>query len=217
VKFQPAVLAIVFVAALPAAADEIAYFNDFQTAVGAGWSTTGPSALGIDATPAPAAGTRRFLGRDDGLPSGGLGSEALTLSLTGLSAHTEVRVTFDLYTIYSWGGNAVPTGIDLWEFSVVGGPTLLSTTFSNIPTNPPYDRQSYPDPYPLGDHPAFTGASEFNSLGYTFGAFGPMDSTYHLSFTTPHVASALALSFAFLAPDQGLADEAWGLDNVQVA
>jgi hypothetical protein len=43
-----------------------------------------------------------------------------------------------------------------------------------------------------------------------------MDSVYNLSFTFAHNVSDLVLNFS-AAGLQGIADESWGLDNVQVA
>ena len=106
----------------------------------------------------------------------------------------------------SWDGNDNTYGPDIWDLSVQDGPTLLHTTFSKG------QRQAYPDTYPGGDHPARTGALENNSLGYSF--YG--DSVYHLSFTFPHSANSLVLVFS-ASGLQGLGDESWGLDNVNVS
>jgi hypothetical protein len=191
------------------------YFNDFQTAVGPGWSTTGLDPLAIDHTPLPADGSRKFLGREDGQPDPTLGlhNETVSLSLTGLPAHTSVTVSFDLYVIQSWDG-ADPDGIldpniDEWLLNVTGGPTLLDTTFSN--TEESGHSQNYPDPVGGPTHPAGTGASEIDSLGYFF--LG--DSVYTLSFTFPHTATSLVFNFGAHGL-QHILDESWGLDNVLV-
>ena len=139
----------------------------------------------------------------------------MTLTLAGLPAHDALHLSFDFLAIRSWGGNATDFGIDRWRLSVVGGPVLLDTTFSNVPGSPPFDRQAYPDMWPAGDNPATTGSSEFNTLGYTFNS-QPRDSVYELEFSFPHTANSVQLDFEFLAPNQGLADESWGLDNVVV-
>ena len=53
-----------------------------------------------------------------------------------------------------------------------------------------------------------------NALGYEF--FGiPMDAVYHLSFLIPHQTAGLELDFYALGL-QSLADESWGVDNIEV-
>jgi hypothetical protein len=152
-----------------------------------------------DITPA---GGRVFLGQ--------FNNETVSLLLSGLPAHSEVTVSFDLFIIQSWDGNrTAPAGPDIWDLSVAGGPTLLHTTFASVDEGP---NQAYPDTFPGGDNPAGTGASEVNTLGYGFSG----DSVYHLSFTFSHSASTLQLNFS----GTGLEDifsESWGLNNVEVA
>ncbi len=125
-----------------------------------------------------------------------------------------IRVSFDLYIIRSWDGNHItsggsPVGPDLWRFSV-SNDMLLMTTFSNWSQN----YQAYPMAYPNGNLPAFTGASEINTLGYEFAGV-PMDAVYHLSFLISHQADGLELDFSALGL-QSLTDESWGIDNVEV-
>jgi hypothetical protein len=205
------------------------YLNDFQGTIGTEWTTT--AASGIHTASAPLvdyAGTRLFLGE--------YGNDTLTLSLEGLTAHTTTTVSFSLYLIRSWDGNDTtvvngdPLGPDIWSLGVGGGPTLLSATFSN---GNPVAGQSYsPFPgalscnagynavYPAGTYNPMTGAAECYSLGYTFTdpivTDESMDSVYNFSFMFAHNASDLVLNFSATGL-QGLADESWGLDNVQVA
>ena len=130
----------------------------------------------------------------------------MTLSLDELPVHTDVTVSFDLFLINSWDGNH---DADIWDLIVVGGPTLLHTTFSNLDE---FDWwQAYPDAYPGGSHPPHTGAVEVDTLGY--GYYG--NSVYHLIFTFTHSASDLTLAFS-ASGLQELSDESWGLDNVEV-
>jgi len=71
--------------------------------------------------------------------------------------------------------------------------------------------------FPGGVHPAQTGATEKNTLGYTFTtSTGPavVDSVYHLTYTFAHSSSSLELDFNSLQ-NEG-ANEFWGLDNVKV-
>ena len=171
-----------------APASSATYSEDFEGTVGPEWSTTA-----TDTTPSG----RRFLGQ--------FGNTTATLTRAALPLHTDITVTFDLYIIQSWDGNPAGVGPDEWDLTVSGGPTLLHTTFSKG------QRQAFPDTFPGGDNPAFTGAAELNSLGYTF--FG--DAVYSLSFTFPHTASSLALDFS-ASGLQSLSDESWGLDNVSL-
>ncbi len=201
------------------------YLNDFQTAVGAGWSSTDNT---IAITQAPNDDfERKFLGE--------FSNGTVSLSLTDLPAHVNTTVSFSLYLIRSWDGNETtvvtgdPLGPDTWSLGVAGGPTLLSTTFSNGSSTV---GQAYaPTPFaagctdynlsglPAGEYNPMTGASECYSLGYLFSSPDvtdeAMDSVYNLSFMFAHNASDLALNFS-AAGLQGIGDESWGLDNVMV-
>ena len=179
-------LAILTVALLAASADAIPiYTNDFESSVGSGWSSTGGSLL-IATTPSG----RCFLGRHS---SDGLNSEAVTLSLAGLPAHTQIELSFDLYLIRSWDGNSYD--IDEWGVGLAGEADLLHTTFSSSWAR---FNQAYPDPYPGGEHPWGTGAAEVGTLGYTYG-----DAVYNLSLAFPHTGPSLAIRR--LPPDLHLA------------
>jgi hypothetical protein len=127
-----------------------------------------------------------------------------------LSAHTEIRVTFEVYIIRSWDGNINP---DTWQFKVDGQPWLL-TTFDNQDFYSDHS-QAYPDNYGAGSHPPRTGAKENNTLGYEFD-HRPMDAVYAFSFTIPHASTNLVLTFTASGLMQDLLDEGWGIDNVAV-
>jgi hypothetical protein len=217
-----ALLAFVCWFSMPASSATV-YFNDFQGTIGSEWSDSS-----VASAPNPDyGGTRLFLGE--------FGNETVSLSLNGLPTHGFTTVSFSLYLIRSWDGNETtvvdgdPLGPDTWSLGIAGGPTLLSATFSNGGTV----GQSYaPDPFaigctgydigglPSGEYNPMTGASECYSLGYTFSSPDvtneAMDSVYNLSFTFAHGDSDLLLNFS-AAGLQGIADESWGLDNVQVA
>lgn len=175
----------------------LVYSNDFEGAVGAEWSNTTS-----ETTPV---GGRGFLGR--------FRNEAVTLSLSGLPTHSAITLSFDLFVIQSWDGNNVTFGPDVWEVGVVGGPTLLSATFSNFLTS------GFEQTYPSGINAGKTGADEVDTLGYvTIGG----DAVYELSFTFPHTGTSLDLSFSGLGMNTvgtTLAQdtERWGLDNIAVA
>lgn len=201
--------------------------NYFDGAIGSEWTTTAASGIHVASAPNPDyGGTRLFLGE--------YGNDTVTLSLGGLAAHTTATVSFSLYLIRSWDGNDTtevngdPLGPDLWSLSVAGGPTLLSATFSNgNPAGQSYSpfpgalscNTGYNAVYPAGTYNPMTGASECYSLGYTFTdpivTDEAMDSVYNFSLLFAHNASDLVLNFS-ASGLQGLADESWGLDNVQV-
>jgi hypothetical protein len=197
-------------AAVPVSAVSI-YSNDFEGTIGPEWSTTS-----TDATPV---GARKFLGQ--------FGNDTASLTLDDLTPHNTLILDFDLFILRSMDGNAttvgsdgIPDGPDVWRLDITGGPTLLSTTFSNNTVFPP-NRQNYPDAFPGGDHPAQAGATEQNTLGYTFDYPGPTgtlpaDSVYHLRLSFPHTASTVTLNFSAggLEP---LSNESWGIDNVLLA
>jgi hypothetical protein len=218
-----ALIAFVCWFSMPAGAAMV-YDNNFENGLVTGWSSAN-NTIGI--TQAPNTDfVRKFLGE--------FSNGTVSLSLTGLPEHATTTVSFGLYLIRSWDGNATtivngdPLGPDQWTLNVGGGPTLLNTTFSNGGTV----GQAYaPNPFvtgctgynlsglPSGEYNPMTGASECYSLGYTFSSPDitneAMDSVYNLSFTFNHSASNLVLNFS-AAGLQGITDESWGLDNVRV-
>lgn len=200
------------------------YSNDFESGtVDAAWSTVPLGAsyapLAVSATPF---GNRHFLGQ--------LGQQKAILTLQNLPPHTQVTVTFDLFIILTWDGNGgQPNGTypqwgpDIWQLQVANGPTLLNTTFSNWHDNlfSQLTYQAYPDSFPTGSHPAQTGATEANTLGYAFTSLDipvsvpSLDSVYHLSYRFAHTAGSLELDFNGME-NEAINNENWGLDNVQV-
>ena len=193
----------------------LVYRADFESGEpGPEWSSQRTSVTPI--------GNRRFLGEFD--------AETVHLKLEDLPPHTEVELSFDLYIIRSWEGNATidpqgtvrALGPDIWSLEVVRGPVLLYTTFSNIGYVPEWGRQSYPENYPEGDYPARTGAAENNTLGYLYTfperrelGTRPMDSVYRMYFTFEHSESLLWLRFIGAVTEEH-PNESWGLDNVLV-
>jgi hypothetical protein len=162
---------------------------------------------------------------------GEFGNQTVRLSLENLPPHTQAYVSFDLYILRSWDGNqvkwpAVPgsfqmqgvmspdsiVGPDRWQLKT-DGQTRLDTTYSNWASNAFH--QAYPGTYPAGNYPAQTGASRINSLCYSYYNAGPMDSVYRMFVPIDHTGSSLQVDFAAFGL-QSLADESWGLDNVQV-
>lgn len=193
-------------AGMPAHASVI-YQNDFQSGAGSEWSRTL-----LQNAPTPYwFGPRTFLGE--------FGNETVSLSLASLGAHSGVQLGFDLYLIRSWDGSSggaalYDYGNDIFRVMVQGGATLLEDTFSNgNPAGQTYGANA--------NNPAYTGAAESYSLGFVFedgilGISQVMDSVYRFSFSFAHSSNWLAFDFSGFGL-QGLGDESWGLDNVQVS
>lgn len=175
------------------------YSNDFQGPVGSEWSP---------ATTSFTPSGRQFLGE--------FGNQVVNLSLPCLEPHVAVALTFDLFVIRSWDGNTVThpnlgtVGPDIWRVALTGNSPLLQTTFTNWPDF----RQAFPGHYPGDDYAAYTGAVENQSLGYIYDNT-PQDAVYRMRLVIPHQANALALDFSAVVL-QPLADESWGLDNVEL-
>jgi hypothetical protein len=135
----------------------------------------------------------------------------------------------DLLILRSWDGSVdvplqgkrSPDGPDYFRVGLNGGPTLLFTTFSNLPADDPSGKtQNYPSQVP-GEHlRPQTGSVEHNTLGYNYPWPGPpklvpMDAVYHLRFVVPHHGADAAVQFSA----QGLSrfiDENWGIRSVTI-
>ena len=150
---------------LSSAQAQTVYFEDFEQGhVGSEWSKTS-----TDITPK---GQERFLGQFGKsnnqswvVGNGQLwpvsNNQNVTLTLTDLLPHSEVKLSFDLYIIGGWDGDVSEWyGPDIWTLSVRGGETLLRTSFANV-----RDRQSYPGMYPGDLFPRQTEAAETNVFG----------------------------------------------------
>lgn len=178
----------------------VIYDNDFTGGAGSEWS---------DSTTATANG-ETFLGGS----ALGFGPGTDTLTLTGLSGHSQVTVSFDLYVIQSWDGNG-PAGGGPDNFSLdADGSNLLLTNFANYADEGNTQSYSAATPNGLGfSNPARSGEFDEGHLGFGNGNFG--DATYRFTFTFSHTASSLNLDFTSLQ-NQFPGDEGWGLDNVKV-
>jgi hypothetical protein len=220
-----AVVAVALSWGQPARAADPVYANDFEAAAGKAWS-----ADQLDVTPK---GNRRFLGA--------FSTERVSLRLEKLPKHARLRVSFDLYVIGTWDGNAaagrngVAVGPDVWRMSVgdpgqvdaheAEGAVVLETTFSNFdqpgdPVVKEAQAQRWPAVLPGDSHPARTGAAERNTLGYQWdggnGVARDLDSVYRISVVVPHTADAVRFDFAGAGGMATGDDETWGLDNVKV-
>lgn len=181
---------------------EIVYESRFASGVlGPEWTT---SALGAQWAElqigASKQGDRQFLGP--------LGSQEVRLALGKLPAHQVLRIAFDLWIRGTWDGNGTPgDGPDLFELAVLGGPTLLRTTFFNpSAAMTGAALQAFPDDYPLGNHLGGTGAVEKNAEG----------TLYRLAYNLTHTSDGVVLRFAARGLE-GLDNESWALSGVRVA
>jgi hypothetical protein len=192
---------------------EFRFAEDFEGEVSGEWS-----AIPLQAAPT----TGLFFGR--------LGSESVTLDLTGIGEHSILRVTFDLHILGTMDGSSVQTetvddvifshGPDVFRFDL-DDTTLLETTFSNVPSG------DYNQAFPNGgtglDFARATGSFNIGQLGYTpnsGNSYG--DTTYRLAFLVPHTADTATLSFGAsgLLTEPGTTmddDESWGFDNLAVS
>lgn len=176
------------------------YTDDFEQHVGPEWSTS---------TRAVTPSGHTFLGE--------FSNQAVTLTLTNLTTHTNVTISFDLFIIDSWDGSITNNpdgrlvGPDIWDLRVSDGSVLLHTTFSNN-EDEPFKRQAYPADFPDGEYLPRTGAAAVRTLGYT----GRADSVYRLLFSVPHSGGSIEFQFSADGLEPRL-NESWGLDNVQVA
>lgn len=181
---------------------QIVYQTEFNNPVSAEWSQTK-----IETTPE---GGRKFLGQ--------FARETVFLSLAALPSHTSVTVNTRLFFIRTWDGNNTDfvNGPDIFRIEVMGGQTLLNSTFSNVYNFPHADfSQSYPSPTGGAKNPAFTGATETLTLGYIEPGGGRSDSVYDFSYTFIHTGSNLQLNF-ISNQTEGITNESWGIDSITV-
>jgi hypothetical protein len=174
------------------------YFNDFESAVGPGWSSSGnPVGIFNPNTVFSIVPSRNTLGQ--------FSADTVTLTLA-MPQHTQVHLAFDFYALSSWYGNGEHCcGPDVFRVQVAGGPTLLNATFSN--QSGVGDTQSFPSADISAKNPAGSGSVEGFGNGYAL---------YKLAFDFPDTSPALTISFAGIGL-QGIADESWAIDNVLVS
>jgi len=178
------------------------YENSFAKAPGDEWSHRS-----VSQTPQ---GNHRYLGT--------FTAERVELALTDLPPHKLLRISFDLYLMKSWDGSSPYWGVKIWDMGVVGGQNLIHSTFGNCGFFTDNNIQSFPETYPCRDYPAWTGATEKQTLGVIQSWGGPQrtfdtSSWYRMSLPFPHTAPSVTLSFE-PTPKQGAKD--WGIGNVRV-
>ncbi len=173
------------------------YAADFETPVGAEWSSTTTSqAAGSASHPAT-----KYLGPFD--------DTEVTLKLANAPAHDTISLAFDLYVVGPWSGSGDPDAGVPQALKVLaqGATVLLDATFSNG-----VGGQSYPDDLRAGaSHPARTGAVAIDALGAS------ADAVYQATYTFADVSSGGTVAIDF--DGSGLAAggaATWGIDNVEV-
>ena len=123
-----------------------------------------------------------------------------TISLSGLSAHSEIHINFDLYIMDSWDGNSGTYGQDYFGFTVDG--VEHKWTFDNF---------EYSDE--TNSVPADS-TGNFNSIN-NWGFIDRYFNDYSGGFTYAHSSSDLALTF-FGQGLQGNSDESWRVEDLIV-
>jgi hypothetical protein len=130
-----------------------------------------------------------------------------TLRLTGLPAHSGIRLGFLLAIIDTWDGGTASSPNDLFNVSV-DGVNVFRQTFTNFNVN----TQTYvPPPGGLLSASSNRFAEVFDDslydMGLDFARFGNI----------PHVGDTLQLDFVANGPNWNRpANESWGFDNVRV-
>ena len=182
----------------------IVYSNALVTAPGEEWSENNIATV-------PADKNRKYLGQ--------FKTEPVTLSLGNLPAHKMLKINFDLLTTQSWDGSSVTYGASIWDLNIAKGANLIHTTIGNCGFFSDNNEQAFPDTWPCGPHPAWTGSSEHQTLGVMQDWGGPArtfdcSSVYKLALVFPHTDSKV--TFRFKGSPQRDMNKPWGLANVQV-
>ena len=187
-------------ALLPAAAhaDQLLYHNDFESGI------IDPQ-WGASARLDQAAAFTRFMGRySENTPTILNNSVSLTTPAvpgddTGNPGGLPYMLGFDFYAIDSWDGNATINGPDLFEI-YINSVNVFSYTFSNSAAS-----QSYPHLPTVG--PSYLG---FNATD--------KDSIYRNIQIPFSVGTASTITIKWRSNGlQGIQDESWGIDNVNVS
>jgi hypothetical protein len=149
-------------------------------------------------------------------------AQPVTLSLAKLPEHAWVRVRFKLLIIGSWDGSSPVWGPDLWSLQVRGGQRLVFTSFGNMGAFVNNNLQAFPDNFPWGRHPAWTGAASKDTLHFPKMGGGSTltaelnDSTYPIEVLFPHTAKSLVLDFTGVYGDAPKDRQMWGIGELEV-
>ncbi len=189
--------------AQPRSSGILIYTNALSSSPGAEWSATN-----MDITPK---GERAYLGK--------FYTQSVALALGQLPEHKLLRVSFDLFLMQSWDGSTKYWGECFWDLDVINGANLIHTTFGNCGFFCDNNAQAFPDNWPCGPYPAWTGSVEHQTLGVMQSWGGPertfdCSSVYHIDLAFPHSSAAVSLQFKGTPTTNP--DKPWGLCNVRV-
>jgi len=161
------------------------YENDFNSGVDAAWSNPSSHAAGLGVTSSYLGDFRQ--------------NESTTLTLTGLGAHDQIALEFDLYLFSTWDGEDTFYGKDYFSLS---GDVNFSETFTNHQS----EGQSYPGSPDLIPYGGGAGATHVY-LGLDPTGLGD-------EFLVDHTGDTFSVTFAGPTTQS---DEWWGIDNVKVS
>lgn len=148
--------------------------------------------------------------------------QPVVISLPNLPDHDWVKLRFKLYIIGSWDGSNRVWGPDLWSLQVRGAQRLFFVTFGNLGNFGNNNVQSFPDEYPWGRHPAWTGAEAKDVLnfpsdgGYSMRSELLNDSVYPMEAIFPHSSNSLVLDFTAIYDDPPQEHQTWGISDLEV-
>ena len=196
-------LLAVLIVDTPSVGAVVVYSNDFQTNT-AGFNVTDRIVLPSDAV----GGVSTYLGRRTP------GTNAATLTLTGLTPGATYDLAFDLFLGGTWDGSLV-FGPDFFGLTSSSSGVLVNATFRNgFPIGTPTPSQTYSDATPLGDGGLFrTREGADVELGEPIYFFGRGAGNPLLSFTAAGTTETLSFGSVDF---QGVSDEFFALDNVVV-
>ena len=128
-------------------------------------------------------------------------TDPVSINLSGLAAHTEVTLNFDLFIMDSWDGSTGGASPDYFGFSIDGiGYGWSFDNFGGLETNT--------------DIADATG--NFNSVN-TWGSIDRYFQDYNDGFTISHSLDTLDLSFyGYGSGFQGIYDESWRVTDLVV-
>ncbi len=169
------------------------YTQDFEGAVGTEWSGSG-SAESTGGLSGYGFGSQHWRNATTG---------STTLTLSGLAAHSQVTLTFNLA---------------LWDSTDLGGDQFIVQADSNTLYDESRDFGNYYPSDNLGRGPGTLITPAFTAFGdpnFGYNSFY-RDSARTVSFTFAHTASTLAITWQY-PNSQGGFDESFGIDNVVIS
>jgi hypothetical protein len=180
----------------------VVYTADFESGKPAEFSAGGTSNAQIGAE-AISQGMSTYLGK---FTTNG----STTLTVTGLPAHSYVRLDVDVYFFQSWDGSNGSFGPDY--FSLAGDLTFAET-FTNHHGTAGSPQQSYPTLADVYLNSSGTALASFGSSGNTFAYFSLGPASSGTGFVELHSSDDFTVTFGGPTTQT---DEQWGIDNVIV-